>query len=59
MMKEGSSTTLNKYKVTYKTPHFSIENLKAVKAAEGLEASSYFIEKYTQLPNSLPKRVKT
>ncbi|PHE15069.1 protease [Bacillus pseudomycoides] len=58
MMKEGSSTTLNKYKVTYKTPHFSIENLKAVKAAEGLEASSYFIEKYTQLPDSLPKRVK-
>ncbi|EEL47949.1 Membrane-bound protease [Bacillus cereus Rock3-44] len=58
MVKEGSSTTLNKYKVTYNAPHFSIENLKAVKAAESLEASSYFIEKYTQLPDSLPKRVK-
>jgi len=58
IMKERSSTTLNKYKVAYETPHFSIENLKAVKAAEDLEASPYFIAKYTQLPNSLPKRVK-
>lgn len=44
--------------MAYETPHFSIENLKAVKAAEDLEASPYFIAKYTQLPNSLPRRVK-
>ncbi|MFJ8529995.1 DUF3488 and DUF4129 domain-containing transglutaminase family protein [Bacillus sp. NPDC094106] len=58
VMKDNYSMTLNKYKVAYETPYFSIENLKAVKAAEGLEASPYFIAKYTQLPGSLPKRVK-
>ncbi|WP_410983342.1 DUF4129 domain-containing transglutaminase family protein [Bacillus cereus] len=58
LMKGSSSTTLHKYKVTYETPHFSIENLKTVKATENLEANPYFIMKYTQLPSSLPKRIQ-
>ncbi|MGE8055246.1 transglutaminase TgpA family protein [Bacillus mycoides] len=57
-MHGDSSTTLNSYKVTYEIPEFSIENLKAVKTNEGPETSSYFMTKYTQLPESLPQRVK-
>ncbi|WP_454638710.1 transglutaminase TgpA family protein [Bacillus mycoides] len=57
-MHEDSSTTLNSYKVTYEVPEFSIENLKSVKTNEGHETSPYFMTKYTQLPESLPQRVK-
>ncbi|MCP1123812.1 DUF3488 and DUF4129 domain-containing transglutaminase family protein [Bacillus sp. 3103sda1] len=57
-MKEGSSTSLNKYKVTYEIPQFSVEKLKAVKTDESMETSPYFMAKYTQLPESLPQRVK-
>lgn len=57
-MHGDSSTTLNSYKVTYEIPEFSIENLKAAKTNEGQETSSYFMTKYTQLPESLPQRVK-
>ncbi|PGT20797.1 transglutaminase TgpA family protein [Bacillus cereus] len=57
-MHGDSSTTLNSYKVTYELPEFPIENLKAVKTNEGHETSSYFMTKYTQLPESLPQRVK-
>ncbi|WP_439875909.1 transglutaminase TgpA family protein [Bacillus mycoides] len=57
-MHGDSSTTLNSYKVTYEIPEFSIENLKAAKTNEGHETSSYFMTKYTQLPESLPQRVK-
>lgn len=53
-----SPTAINSYKVTYETPQFSIEDLKAVKPNEGNETSSYFLTKYTQLPESLPQRVK-
>ncbi|HDX9577047.1 TPA: transglutaminase domain-containing protein [Bacillus pseudomycoides] len=53
-----SPTAINAYKVTYETPQFSIEDLKAVKPNEGNETSSYFMTKYTQLPESLPQRVK-
>ncbi|MBW3493720.1 transglutaminaseTgpA domain-containing protein [Bacillus sp. FDAARGOS_1420] len=57
-MHGDSSTTLNSYKVTYEIPEFSIENLKSVKTNEGHETSPYFMTKYTQLPESLPQRVK-
>lgn len=57
-MNEDSSTTLHSYKVTYEIPEFSIENLKAVKTNEGQETNPYFMTKYTQLPESLPQRVK-
>ncbi|EEL99679.1 Membrane-bound protease [Bacillus mycoides DSM 2048] len=57
-MHGDSSTTLNSYKVTYEVPEFSIENLKSVKTNEGHETSPYFMAKYTQLPESLPQRVK-
>lgn len=57
-MHGDSSTTLNSYKVTYEIPEFSIENLKAVKTNGGHETSSYFMTKYTQLPESLPQRVR-
>ncbi|MEX0379535.1 DUF3488 and DUF4129 domain-containing transglutaminase family protein, partial [Bacillus sp. S4] len=57
-MHGDSSTTLNSYKVTYEIPEFSIENLKAAKTNEDQETSSYFMTKYTQLPESLPQRVK-
>ncbi|QWG44764.1 DUF4129 domain-containing protein [Bacillus mycoides] len=57
-MHGDSSTTINSYKVTYEIPEFSIENLKAAKTNEGQETSSYFMTKYTQLPESLPQRVK-
>ncbi|MGF9966833.1 transglutaminase TgpA family protein [Bacillus rhizoplanae] len=57
-MKESSSTSLKEYKVTYEIPQFSTENLKAVKTGEWMETSPYFITKYTQLPGSLPQRVK-
>ncbi|WP_283749409.1 transglutaminase TgpA family protein [Bacillus mycoides] len=57
-MQGDSSTTLNSYKVTYEIPEFSIENLKSVKTNEGHETSPYFMTKYTQLPESLPQRVR-
>jgi transglutaminase-like putative cysteine protease len=57
-MDGDSSTILNSYKVTYGVPEFSIENLKAVKTNEGQESNPYFMTKYTQLPESLPQRVK-
>ncbi|MBE5104917.1 DUF4129 domain-containing protein [Bacillus thuringiensis] len=57
-MNGDSSTTLNSYNVTYEIPEFSIENLKAVKANESHETNPYFMTKYTQLPESLPQRVK-
>ncbi|MGQ8812111.1 transglutaminase TgpA family protein [Bacillus sp. NA_165.1] len=57
-MNGDSSTTLHSYKVTYEIPEFSIENLKAVKTNEGQETNPYFMKKYTQLPKSLPQRVK-
>jgi len=57
-MDGDSSTTLHSYKVTYEVPEFSIENLKAVKTNEGQETNPYFMTKYTQLPESLPQRVK-
>lgn len=57
-MNGDSSTTLHSYKVTYEIPEFSIENLKAVKTIEGQETNPYFMTKYTQLPKSLPQRVK-
>ncbi|KZD49906.1 Transglutaminase-like enzyme putative cysteine protease [Bacillus cereus] len=57
-MNGDSSTTLHSYKVTYEIPEFSIENLKAVKTNEGQETNPYFMTKYTQLPKSLPQRVK-
>ncbi|PFN16234.1 transglutaminase TgpA family protein [Bacillus cereus] len=57
-MDGDSSTTLHSYKVTYEVPEFSIEKLKAVKTNEGQETNPYFMTKYTQLPESLPQRVK-
>ncbi|MDP7989693.1 transglutaminaseTgpA domain-containing protein [Bacillus sp. MHSD_36] len=57
-MDGDSSTTLHSYKVTYEVPEFSIENLKAVKTNEAQETNPYFITKYTQLPESLPQRVR-
>ncbi len=57
-MDGDSSTTLHSYKVTYEVPEFSIENLKAVKTNEGQESNPYFMTKYTQLPESLPQRVR-
>lgn len=57
-MDGDSSTTLHSYKVTYEVPEFSIENLKAVKTNEGQETNPYFMTKYTQLPKSLPQRVR-
>ncbi|CAM3911214.1 protease [Bacillus luti] len=57
-MHGDSSTTLNSYKVTYEIPEFPIESLKAVNTNEGHETSSYFMAKYTQLPESLPQRIK-
>ncbi|WP_270341189.1 transglutaminase TgpA family protein [Bacillus mobilis] len=57
-MDGDSSTTLHSYKVTYEVPEFSIESLKAVKMNEGQETNPYFMTKYTQLPESLPQRVK-
>ncbi|HDR4375077.1 TPA: transglutaminase domain-containing protein [Bacillus cereus] len=57
-MNGDSSTTLHSYKVTYEIPEFSIKNLKAVKTNEGQETNPYFMTKYTQLPESLPQRVK-
>ncbi|PGV71616.1 protease [Bacillus thuringiensis] len=57
-MNGDASTTLHSYKLTYEIPEFSIENLKAVKANAGQETNPYFITKYTQLPESLPQRVK-
>ncbi|PEA54922.1 protease [Bacillus pseudomycoides] len=57
-MNGDTSTALNSYKVTYESPQFSIENLKTVKPNEGHETSTYFMTKYTQLPESLPQRIK-
>ncbi|MBG9712777.1 transglutaminase TgpA family protein [Bacillus cereus] len=57
-MNGDSSTTLHSYKLTYEIPEFSIKNLKAVKTNEGQETNPYFMTKYTQLPESLPQRVK-
>ncbi len=57
-LKNDSAFALKKYKVSYKVPQFLVEDLKSVKEGEGLEANPSFIKTYTQLPDSLPARVR-
>ncbi|MCA1032865.1 transglutaminase domain-containing protein [Bacillus timonensis] len=53
-----SSVALDKYSVSYDFPTFAVEELKLVKGGIGLEKNPVFMETYTQLPESLPQRVK-
>ena len=56
-MDGDSSTTLNSYKVTY-DPGVFHRKLESCKTNEGQETNPYFMTKYTQLPESLPQRVR-
>ena len=56
-MDADSSTTLHSYKVTYEVPVFH-RKLESCKTNEGQETNPYFMTKYTQLPESLPQRVR-
>ncbi|MBO9128979.1 transglutaminaseTgpA domain-containing protein [Bacillus sp. 165] len=56
--KDGSRLALDQYTVLYEVPEFSVEKLKAAHTGEGLESNPDFVNTYTQLPPSLPERVR-
>ncbi|MFD3449834.1 DUF3488 and DUF4129 domain-containing transglutaminase family protein [Microbacteriaceae bacterium 4G12] len=57
-LQNGNAVYLREYKVSYKFPEFSVEDLKRTHDGESLEDNPSFMTTYTQLPSSLPARVK-
>ena len=55
---EEQSIRLEKYQVNYNFPRYYIESLKGAVPGTGLESEEAFVERYTQLPDSLPERVR-
>lgn len=54
----GSAVFLDSYKVKYEQPEFSIDAMRSSQPGSSLEADDGFLNTYTQLPESLPQRVK-
>ncbi|WP_100334203.1 DUF4129 domain-containing transglutaminase family protein [Bacillus alkalisoli] len=54
----NNEVLLDSYMVEYEYPTFYIERLKAVQSGTGSESDEDFYNRYTQLPSSLPNRVK-
>jgi transglutaminase-like putative cysteine protease len=54
----GNSIKLHEYRVVYRIPEFSVEKLKNIQEGTELEADPTFMERYTQLPYTLPDRVR-
>lgn len=50
--------SLEEYSVTYDIPRYSVTAMKATTGLENAGLSQEFVNKYTQLPESLPQRVK-
>lgn len=55
---EEESIRLEEYQVNYNFPRYYIESLKSAVPGTGLESEEEFVERYTQLPDSLPERVR-
>ncbi|WP_078382313.1 transglutaminase TgpA family protein [Sutcliffiella halmapala] len=55
---EEDSINLEEYQVNYNYPRYYIEALKSAVPGTGLESEDEFLERYTQLPNSMPERVR-
>ena len=53
-----SPIELDAYEVNYQLPQFPIETLQTIEVGAGLERNLAFIDLYTQLPDSLPDRVR-
>ncbi|MCS0542949.1 transglutaminase-like domain-containing protein, partial [Aeromonas veronii] len=49
---------LDSYTLNYQYPKYNINHLKEIKQPGGLEQDNSFKERYTQLPDDLPERVK-
>ncbi|WP_223703414.1 transglutaminase TgpA family protein [Sutcliffiella deserti] len=49
---------LEEYEVSYEFPRYYIESLKSAESGTGLESVEEFLDRYTQLPDSLPERVR-
>ncbi|WP_099355444.1 transglutaminaseTgpA domain-containing protein [Fredinandcohnia onubensis] len=49
---------LDSYTLNYQYPKYYINHLKEIKQPGGLEQDNSFKERYTQLPDDLPERVK-
>jgi len=49
---------LDSYTLNYQYPKYYINHLKEIKQPGGLEEDNSFKERYTQLPDDLPERVK-
>jgi len=57
--REGSSAVVvPEYVVNYDYPTYSVNDLQAVTGRGSLERDEEFLELYTQLPDTLPERVK-
>ena len=54
----NNEVLLDSYSVEYEFPTFYIERLKEVQSGTGYESDADFYDRYTQLPSSLPNRVK-
>jgi transglutaminase-like putative cysteine protease len=54
----GISIKINEYRVAYRIPEFSVEKLKNIQEGTDLEADPSFMARYTQLPDTLPDRVR-
>jgi transglutaminase-like putative cysteine protease len=53
----GDSVSLEEYRVNYEFPRYYIEALKGAEPGTGEESDPEFMERYTQLPDSMPDRV--
>ncbi|UAL47772.1 DUF4129 domain-containing protein [Sutcliffiella horikoshii] len=53
----GDPVELEEYRVNYDFPRYYIEALKGAQPGTGEETNEEFVERYTQLPDSLPDRV--
>lgn len=57
-LEADSKAWLDEYSVTYDIPRYSVTAMKGTTSLENAGLSQEFIYQYTQLPESLPQRVK-
>jgi hypothetical protein len=54
----GRTASLEEYTVSYDIPRYSVTAMKATESLEASGLSQEFLYRYTQLPETLPQRVK-
>ena len=57
-IEESKKVSLNQYSVSYGIPEYSVQSLMGIPANDPNLLDEAFIKRYTQLPESLPSRVR-